>query len=235
MIITVLGGTHGNEKTGIDLVSKIENEGLAIETFLVNKPAINERKRFVDTDINRTVNLPMGENISESKALEILKSTIRPTDVVIDFHNTTAKNNTCIIVIDEPTELHIKLAGFFGVKNILYIPSNNSVLNLYDNLCNVRFAIEISNDVVDWFSIDYFYKKLEELEKLSLSELDNKVPLTEVKIFEYVSGVKKDVKLNFSVNDIKNFEKIPNTNDLYFSFYGEVEYKDLLFQTIKKR
>ena len=60
--VVVVGGTHGNEYTGVWCIKALEEQrdkveerypSLTISTLLANPQAHLENKRFIDTDLNR--------------------------------------------------------------------------------------------------------------------------------------------------------------------------------------
>jgi len=60
--VTISGGTHGNEYTGIWIIKAIEKQrelfasqypNLDIYTLLANPKAFIANRRFIDTDLNR--------------------------------------------------------------------------------------------------------------------------------------------------------------------------------------
>ena len=55
MKILVIGGMHGNEMLGIDLVKSLQEDPLEnIDSVLANEEAIKVNKRFVKQDLNRS-------------------------------------------------------------------------------------------------------------------------------------------------------------------------------------
>ncbi|MEM8564762.1 MAG: succinylglutamate desuccinylase/aspartoacylase family protein, partial [Pseudomonadota bacterium] len=58
--VVIVGGTHGNELTGVQLVRRLraspqelERESFKAETFLANESAIAENRRYLEQDLNR--------------------------------------------------------------------------------------------------------------------------------------------------------------------------------------
>jgi aspartoacylase len=58
--VAIVGGTHGNELTGVALVKKFERfpelirrESLEVLALLANPRAIAENRRYIDRDLNR--------------------------------------------------------------------------------------------------------------------------------------------------------------------------------------
>ena len=118
--VVVVGGTHGNEYTGVWCIRELEAAtqhltrypSLSIKTLLANPQAHLENKRFVDSDLNREFSadkLLVGEEglpltVESLRAREI-NDLLGPkfaettsTDLVVDLHSTTSNMGTTIIV-----------------------------------------------------------------------------------------------------------------------------------------
>ena len=123
--IVVVGGTHGNEYTGVWCIKALDRASaemrstfpsLNISTLLGNPQAFMENKRFVDEDLNRqfsTTSITMNkkadpDTLSQEarRAIEIdsilgSKLDDEPkADVVIDLHSTTSNMGLTIIVAE---------------------------------------------------------------------------------------------------------------------------------------
>jgi succinylglutamate desuccinylase len=99
----VVGGTHGNELTGVYLIKKFERlpqllnrESFCCETLLANPRAIEANRRYIDRDLNRcfgsedlTNPHSIGyENDRAKQIVERLGTKDRPqTDFIIDLHS----------------------------------------------------------------------------------------------------------------------------------------------------
>lgn len=62
--IAIFGGTHGNELTGVFLVThwlkngaEIQRKGLEVKPFITNPRAVEKCARYIDCDLNRVFNL----------------------------------------------------------------------------------------------------------------------------------------------------------------------------------
>lgn len=121
--VTISGGTHGNEYTGIWIIKAIEKQRelfasqyptLNINTLLANPRAYIANRRFIDTDLNREFSITKlqrsaetcsdGNNNDETtfpyetlRAHEIYTSDVSNSDVIIDLHTTTANMGITII------------------------------------------------------------------------------------------------------------------------------------------
>lgn len=120
--VLLVGGTHGNELTGVYLLrlwEKNHNE-VSRNTFntnllLANKESIEIGKRYVDKDLNRNF-ITKGEesngNEHEDKIAKDIYKKYGPngevkTDFVVDMHTTTSKMGITIMVEESKVNLFI--------------------------------------------------------------------------------------------------------------------------------
>jgi succinylglutamate desuccinylase len=117
--VAIVGGTHGNELTGVYLVKKfqqypnlIQRQSFDCITLLANPGAIAANRRYIDRDLNRCfmdedlVNLEL-VSYEDKRAKELatqFKPQQQPTiDLLIDLHSTTSNMGlTLILDSDEP-------------------------------------------------------------------------------------------------------------------------------------
>lgn len=104
--VLIIGGTHGNEWTGIEVVKNYQDSikakfpELELEFILGNPEAYKANKRFTDEDLNRAFQY-LGEtrNTFEHKRAREIKDAIdRSPCFVIDLHTTTANMGKTIIL-----------------------------------------------------------------------------------------------------------------------------------------
>ena len=124
--ITVVGGTHGNETSGIQLVRNWQRFGvpgafkdLNIECYLSNQAAIDANVRFLEEDLNRQFTpalLARQPQCQEARLAHALNQQWGPKgasdiDLLIDIHNTTSAMGATLIIL-EADEFHTQLARF---------------------------------------------------------------------------------------------------------------------------
>jgi len=125
--VVIVGGTHGNELTGIYLVKQCQKEKLdenyssfSLGYLLANSRAIKENRRYIDIDLNRSFKLPdlSDANLQhyESKLAKTINNELGPkgqskTDFIIDLHTSTA-NMQINIVITRIDKFHLQLASY---------------------------------------------------------------------------------------------------------------------------
>lgn len=163
MKILVIGGMHGNETLGLEVVKLFQSEPvLAVDTLLANKQAIEANSRFVEQDLNRSF---PGDGASEEyesrRAAEILERT-KVYDVVLDFHNTYCPENDCGFVGDTANDNLTDVAWALGLGRV--IVADYDCINKAANNC---LSVEVSldsplNDAKLWYERISLLSRLEE-------------------------------------------------------------------------
>ena len=121
--VLIVGGTHGNERTGISLVRfwqqnpvDVQRETFATELLLANPEAIRLNRRFVDVDLNRSflprqLGNPTAQNYEHQRAraiVEMVQSRFHGKRIfIIDLHTTTSRMGTTLITNGDPINLAI--------------------------------------------------------------------------------------------------------------------------------
>lgn len=111
--VTIVGGTHGNELTGITCVQhwkqapeKITRDSFSTQTVLGNPDAVKANKRYLDKDLNRcfSASVQADNTLKElrevaraEELIELLNDPTAPTDFVIDLHTTTTNMGVTLI------------------------------------------------------------------------------------------------------------------------------------------
>ncbi|MBR8838219.1 MAG: aspartoacylase [Stigonema ocellatum SAG 48.90 = DSM 106950] len=127
--VAIVGGTHGNELTGIYLVKKFQQfphllhrQSLECMTLLANPEAVAANRRYIDRDLNRCfanedLSNPALTGYEDRRAKEIaaqLGPKDQPNaDAIIDLHSTTANMGLTIL----PSSKHpfnLRLAAYLN-------------------------------------------------------------------------------------------------------------------------
>ncbi len=150
--VAITGGTHGNELTGVYLVKKWQKEPDLVKrssfetlTELMNLQAIQEVRRYIDQDLNRSFDLRDLENENlqnhEAKLAKVInhrlgkKGSSRPNvDFIVDLHSTTANMGLSIVVSNEHP---------MTWRAIAYLSMKEPRLKVY------RWAGDVENAFVD--------------------------------------------------------------------------------------
>ncbi len=129
--VAVVGGTHGNEFTGIYLLKKWEAEPKVItrpsfntETLFANPQAFSQNKRYVEHDLNRCFDQRHLEDdsltsIEQVRAKEI-NALLGPKgqpriDFIIDLHTTTS-NMGPTLLITQKGAFYNQLAAYISME-----------------------------------------------------------------------------------------------------------------------
>jgi len=112
--VVVVGGTHGNEYTGVRCIKELEAApptdypSLRISTLMGNPQAHKENKRFIDVDLNREFSadklLTYSDTTVEARRAREIDELLGPkfgdpkTDVIVDLHTTTTNMGLTLIV-----------------------------------------------------------------------------------------------------------------------------------------
>jgi aspartoacylase len=124
--VFVVGGTHGNERTGISLVRhwqqsplEVQRQAFATELLLANPKAIENNTRFIDCDLNRSFsrdNLHRGQErlYEQDRARQIIAlmgaGSAEKRTFAIDLHTTTTNMGITLITNTAPDNLAVAVA-----------------------------------------------------------------------------------------------------------------------------
>lgn len=161
--IAITGGTHGNEFTGVYLVKKWQKRPELIQrstfktiTKLMNTRAIQEVRRYVEQDLNRSFGmLDLADDTLETYEAKLAKelneelgkkgSDNPNVDFIVDLHTTTANMGLSIVVSNPST---------ITWRAIAYLSKMEAALKVYhwqgdiensfvDSMAPNGFAIEV--------------------------------------------------------------------------------------------
>lgn len=158
--IRIVAGQHGNEKSP---VRALESRGM---DFIVGNPKAREGNvRFLNQDLNASYGTA-NDSHESMRAQEILRE-IPESDVVIDFHTTSAEGPPFVILMDVAL---LPLAERTGLKHAVLMTHNikkgHALINARDGI-----AVEISGyDTQE--SFDTTLTVLDNLESGGVSPLE---------------------------------------------------------------
>jgi len=162
MKILVIGGMHGNEPLGIELVERLTKKPIqGVEAVIANPRAREANQRFTSSDLNRS--FPgNGESYEGRRAKKLLKL-CQGFDIVLDFHNTHCPNNDCVFIGEQAQQLLINTAGFINLKRV--IVADYDCINKYASNClSVEISLNSSrNNIDEWIRIINSLTNSEEL------------------------------------------------------------------------
>jgi len=142
MRILVIGGMHGNEPLGLEVVQLFKRLPVnGVDVLLANKRAIEKQCRFIKYDLNRSFpGNSATSSYEQRRAAQILALT-KNYDLVLDFHNTHCPENDCGFVGDTANKQLHDVAWVLGLKRI--VVAGYDCINKYARNC---LSIEVSLD-----------------------------------------------------------------------------------------
>ncbi|GAA6616183.1 aspartoacylase [Scytonema sp. NUACC26] len=178
--VAIVGGTHGNEFTGVYLIKKFETYPALIQcysfetfTLLGNPRAFEENRRYLDKDLNRCflkkdlqdATLTSYEETRAKNIQQILAPQGKPqVDVIVDLHSTTTNMGLSIILqIKHPFLL--KLGAYLSSMNPLVricCATSDKESSFLRSLSELGFVIEVGPVAQSVLSAEWF-QKTEEL------------------------------------------------------------------------
>lgn len=147
--ILVLGGMHGNEPLGIELVAQLTDRPIdGVDACLANPRAVQSGTRFSEEDLNRVFPGERSGSYERRRAATILTYTKR-YGLVLDFHNTQADQPSCGFVGLTYERSLLATAANLGISRV--IEAGYDCINKYAPNC---LSVEISmreSDAARWY------------------------------------------------------------------------------------
>ncbi len=199
MKILVIGGMHGNESLGIEVVKSLEKKSL-VDTIIANERAVEANKRFIRQDLNRVFpGNAKSKDYELNRASQITKL-CSGYDAVIDFHNTHCPDNDCSFIGGTASSTLKKISAFFGLNKVIVADYN--CLNKYAPNC---ISVEVSLDSA-MMNVDWWVDKITELALMkNVTTSENQIDLYE---FAYRISLEDSRRLNLKEKDVKAFQPI---------------------------
>ncbi len=250
--VTITGGTHGNELIGIYLVKKwqknpslVSRSNFKTQTYLLNKKAIKECRRYIDRDLNRCFNQKVlsgkGELYEENLAREIddllgKKGSQNPkSDFIVDLHTTTANMGLSIVVSNE-SDLTWRAISYLCQKEPrlkVYRWRGDEEDSFVDSIAPHGFAIEVGATPQGVLRSDLFFATealiYHLLDFIELNNSDNSYILNDIEFYDHVMLVNYPKDENGDIEAIvhedrqdRDFDQISTGDPLFRTFDGKV-------------
>jgi hypothetical protein len=204
MKVLVIGGMHGNETLGLEVVKLFKDNPVKdVDVLLANEQAIDGNCRFVEQDLNRL--FPGDSNSSKyepRRASEILKQT-KKYDVVLDFHNTYCPNNDCGFIGDTANDNLTDVAWLLGFDKV--IVADYDCINKAANNC---LSVEVSLDS-PLNNAELWYERI-----VMLSRLDSFMATSNVQKYRFVYRMTIEDKERLKLDELKLFAFQPLSREL---------------------
>lgn len=156
MRILVIGGTHGDERTGVDVVSCLKYERIPdVDTLIANPRATRRRCRFTETDLNKSFGVTTLNSYEEKRAAKIT-GILGRYDLILEFHNTVSRTTCVILTAQEPSDMQLQIAAHFGFKRVVITRPGGKSLSSRNPEKTVSFEIS----TMERFSTGYLVEKI---------------------------------------------------------------------------
>ncbi len=212
MKILVIGGMHGNERLGVDLVASLqENPITGVDALIANPSAVEQNTRYIESDLNRSFGDQPNDTLERRLAKTITKR-INEYDVVLDFHNTqTSDNNCCFVGVDADRILYDTALnlGFDDCIQATYDCINKYAANV------ISIEISIGDE---WDSVAYWRESIEKM-VIGAANTTSKV----LSVYRYSRRVTWQEKNEYTLADWTPFQKVSRRDaTLLDATYGAV-------------
>ena len=200
MKVLVIGGMHGNEPLGLEVIKLFNNKAVkGVDTVLANEEAIKNNRRFIKTDLNRSFPGNTKGNDYEKRRAAALLQMCKRYDVVLDFHNTYCPNNDCAFVGNTAKNITYQTAAFLRLKKVI-IADYDCINKFAPNCVSVEISLKSKRR-----SSKIWYKQIVNLSKKNFLKSTIKV-----QTYKFVYRITLDDRdrLNLKTKKLKAFKPI---------------------------
>ncbi len=209
--ILVIGGMHGNERLGVDLVKLLKKQPIkGVDAVIGNPRAVHANRRFVETDLNRSFNQ---SNLGsyESERAQRLARLCDDYDLVLDFHNTLTPNNNSAFVGVACKPLLFQVCKQFGLADCI-----EATYDCINKHCPNALSVEISiGDPLD--NAEYWYEEIKSMRQGTI-----KANTPTVQIYRFARRVTWDEKTRFRSQTWKPFKPLSKEDVKQANLKGEI-------------
>ena len=189
MKLLVLGGMHGDETLGIELVKLLKLKPIrGIDATLLNMQAIEADTRFITRDLNRSFPGDKASDDYETKRAAEVLAMCDGYDAVLDFHNTGCPDNDCSFVGKNCEALLFDVASYCKVPRV--IVADYDCLNKYASNClsiEISFASPVCN-------AQYWYALIGRL-----AAEESLAPATDITKFRFAYRITQEDKMSYNL------------------------------------
>ena len=183
--------SHGNETLGLavrELCKNIELAKGSITFNVCNPKAVMEKKRFIESDLNRS--FPGSESgTHEEKIAKEMLSYIPLFDYFFDIHSTGSDNKNSLIYEDNLSEIHQLISACRCAETALYISSTSGT--------SIFKACRLADKIIPGMAFEYGDNS-DETAGRTFADLR--------RMFISLGLVENDTQLEFVDNKIRKYE-----------------------------
>ncbi|MCO4793787.1 MAG: aspartoacylase [Bacteriovoracaceae bacterium] len=233
MNFAIIGGTHGNEPVGIEVIRDLEQKGPSLythefKTFVGNPKAFEIGKRYVNSDLNRAFGELGNSSGNESKRSEELDKEIRGKfDFLMDLHTTTSNMGITIILthLDETT---IKAACYLKEKNpelVIIVSSRAGTDCPYTtNMAPSALTVEVGPVANNVVKADLVFSSRKLVTDLLDFDFKKSYNLSQINCF-HTQGILSYPEGKWMVHpevDGHDFREVKNGDSLFININGDI-------------
>jgi aspartoacylase len=249
--VAIVGGTHGNELTGVFLAQKFQRNlelvsrpSFNTQVLLGNPLAIEQCRRYIDKDLNRCFKPNDLENAAltsyEEQRAKQIQQILRPSnqlgvDVIIDLHSTTS-NMGISILLSHKNHFLLNLAQYLSSVSddvrVCYSSSSQSDSYL-DSLSDLGFAIEVGPVAQGVLNAELFQKTerlvnaaLDYIEAYNSRQIVN--TSNKITIYQFISAIDYPKNAHGEIQGMihpnlqfKDYEPLNKGDLIFLTFAGE--------------
>jgi len=200
MKVLIIGGMHGNEPLGLEIVKLLKTKPLDnVDALFANEQAIADNCRFIKNDLNRSFPGKSSSKEYEPRRAAQILEIAKKYDVVLDFHNTYCPDNDCGFVGDSANANLYDVAWLLGLTRV--IVADYDCANKYAKNC---LSVEISlssrlNNSELWYDRIALLAKLKKF---------STTPKLEKYRFVYRMTLEDKEKFDLPKRDLKAFQPL---------------------------
>jgi uncharacterized protein (TIGR00725 family) len=212
--ILFLTAVHGDEKIGVDIMSKLEkSESDKISWLVANEKAILKKARFVDVDLNRVAPGKQNAKQYEYRRAKELLEVAKNFRYMIDIHGNKA-NSGIFTIVTNPKLENLLLASALPVENIvIWAATKSKKFGPITQFVNCGVEIECG-------------PKNSETKKKQLSKIINGIiqkgivannqSLSSKRWFRVLGKLKKDEVKPEIIKQLKDFKQITLNKETFY-------------------
>jgi succinylglutamate desuccinylase len=170
--VAIVGGTHGNELTGVYLVDKfdrspelLQRDSFECITLIANPQAVTENRRYIDRDLNRSFDNEDLANLEltsyEEKRAKEIATKLDDIDLIIDLHSSTS-NMGLTILPSSKYPFNLQLAAYLSKLHpdvrVCYVGNSNASDPMLRSLVPLGCTIEVGAVAQGILDADLFQK-----------------------------------------------------------------------------
>lgn len=134
--------THGDEQIGLEIVQKLESIKDKFDVLIANPEALKERKRFIDTDLNRSYpGEANSKNYEERIAFRNFEK-VKKYEFIIDIHEASSGTDDFVIIPRENVGKKFPIE-LISLKKVLLWPFPKGPISQFlENAIELEFGMK---------------------------------------------------------------------------------------------